>query len=488
MNESLAFARNIVETNYQDLPSNVIGVTKKSFLDALGVTLAASTLGEGCKAFVDMAIAEGGKKESTILGFGAQTSAAMAAFANGAMAHALDFEDAHDDALMHPHAATIPAALAIAEALGNVSGKELLTAIALGSDLVCRLGLALNDNPLEYGWYVPPMFGAFGACAATAKLLRLNSAQIIDAFSLTLGQATFSADITSSPRSVVRSVRDAFAAKAGVISAQLAQRGVTGFDEPFEGRSGLFQLFARGNYNRDALTNGLGKMFEGGNVSFKPWPSCRGTHGYIDAALQILRERKLQTDDIEEINVVVSPVNKMLCDPRERKRNPGTAIDAKFSIPFTIATALRFGEVRLEHFSVRALADADTLKLARRVSYEVDTQLSLKQAAQGSLRINTKSHLTNNGLGSQAQPNDGVGAVSALSETDTGTIEKELGIVFGNPKNPISSGALAAKFKDCARYAVKKIPEERLKEIIEMVLNLEHVGNVCKLTETIAKA
>lgn len=459
MNETLALAQNIVQTNYDDLPSNVVEVTKKSFLDALGVTLAASTLGEGCQAFVDLAVENGAKRESTILGFGSTTSASMAAFANGAMGHALDFEDAHDRALMHPNAATIPAAFAIAEALGNVGGKELLTAIALGSDLVCRLGLALIANPLEYGWYIPPIFNAFGASAAVAKLLHLTTEQIIDAFSLTLGQASFSESITSTPRSVIRSVRDAFSAQAGMVAAQLAARGVAGFEEPFEGRSGLFQLFACGQYDRDALTDELGKKFEGGNVSFKPWPSCRGTHGYIDAALQIVREHHIAPNEIERIDIIVSPVNKMLCDPLERKRNPRTAIDAKFSIPFTVATALRFERVTLEQFTEGALVDADTLELARRVAYQVDTQLSVKQSAQGSLRI----------------------------KAGTGTIEKEIGVVYGNPQNPIHPDALIAKFMDCAGYAVKKIPESKLNEIVEMVLNLERMDNICELALSLRK-
>ncbi len=118
MNESLPLAKYICETRYEDLPTPVIAATRKSILDAVGATLAAGTLGEGCRPFIDLAIAQGGKPESTIIGFGTKVPAAMAAFANGAMAHALDFEDAHDGALMHPNAATIPTALAMSVILG----------------------------------------------------------------------------------------------------------------------------------------------------------------------------------------------------------------------------------------------------------------------------------------------------------------------------------------------------------------------------------
>lgn len=109
MNESLVLAKNIVSINYDDIEANAVDAAKKSLLDALGVTLAASTLGEGCQEFVNLAIGAGGKKESTIIGFGTKVPVFMAAFANGSMAHALDFEDAHDRALVHPNAATIPA-------------------------------------------------------------------------------------------------------------------------------------------------------------------------------------------------------------------------------------------------------------------------------------------------------------------------------------------------------------------------------------------
>ena len=454
MNESLTLAKNIVSINYDDIPANAVDITKKSLLDTLGVILAASTLGEGCQEFVNLAIAAGGKKESTIIGFGVKVPAFMAAFANGSMSHALDFEDAHDGALVHSNAATIPAALAVAEAMGSVNGKEFLAAIVLGSDLVCRLGLALNEDLLEYGWYMPPILGAFGATTAVSKLLNLTEGQVLDAFSLTLCQATCSAELTHSTHSVVRSIRDAFSTKAGVLSALLAKKGVSGFNQPIEGRAGLFNLYARGNYDPLMLTKGLGKTFEGANVSFKPWPSCRGTHPYIDAVLRILDSRRLKPGDVEEIKVVVSTVNKMLCEPLERKQKPLTAIDAKFSLPFVIATALLYGRVTLDHFTPQALSDEGVLKLARKVKYEVDTRLTRKEAMQGSLEIKTKKEM----------------------------LSKRVGFPYGHPQNPISQDGLVAKFMDCAAHSARRIPEKALNRLVEQVLSLEEVKNVSDIT------
>ena len=455
MNPSLILAKHIADTDYDHIPSHAVNITKKSLLDGLGVILAASSLGEGCRQFVNLAVAEGGKEESTIIGFGAKVSACMAAFANGSMSHAIDFEDTHDGGKVHPNAAAIPAALAVAESIGNVSGKELIAALTLGSDIVCRLGLAQKEDPVQYGWYMPPILGAFGATTATSKLLHLSPEQILDAFSLTLCQATCSAELVHSPRSVVRGVRDAFSAKAGVLSTLLAKEGVIGFDQPFEGQAGLFTMYLRGNYDPQPLTNDLGKVFEGANVSFKPWPACRGTHSFIEAILQIVNEHKIKPSDIKGITLIIgpAPISRMLCEPIERKRIPTTAIDAKFSIPFTVAVALVYKGVMLSHFTPKGLLDHLVLEVASRITYEVDTQLGL---GEGLIQI----------------------------KTDQGEItSRNTEFVYGHPRNPISQEALVAKFMDCAAYSVKKISKKNLNKAVQLILNLEDVKKIGEIIE-----
>jgi len=336
-----------------------------------------------------------------------------------------------------------------------VNGRDFITAIALGCDLVCRLGLALNVNPLEYGWYIPPILGAFGATTAAGKLLNLNVEQLLDAFSLTLCQATCSGEIIHSSRAVVRSIRDAFAAKTGVLSVLLARQGVAGFDQPFEGKAGLFSLYVRGNYDPKALTHDLGRTFEGSNVSFKPWPSCRGTHAYIEAILQILETDRPKPDAIDAIKIVVNPVNKMLCEPLESKQAPVTAIDAKFSLPFAIATALHYGQVRLEHFTSQALTNPEVLEMARQITYQVDSEATLKEATRGFLQMNTKN----------------------------GSLSRQVDFAYGHPQNPMSREALILKFMDCTKHSAQRIPERNLEQVVELILNLEQIENISEITE-----
>ncbi len=451
MNESKTLATYISDTNYDNIPGSVLDITKKSFLDVLGVILAAGTLGEGCQPFVNLAIAERGKKESTIIGFGARVPACMAALANGSMAHALDFDNRFETPSGHPNAAPIPAALAVAESIGNVNGKDFITALTLASDITCRLAIALRVDPREYGFYESPILGAFGATAAAGKLLNLSPEQILDAFSLTLCQYTCSAELVNSPRSVIRGIQYAFPAKAGVLSALLARDGVAGgFDQPFEGKSGLYTMYSQGKYDSYVLTNGLGKIFESANVSFKPWPAAGGSQSFIEAALQIIDEYNVKPGDIKRINVVTGPRNSKYCEPLERRRNPMTVADAKQSIPFAVAVAFAHKRVALSHFTLQALRDPDVLELTSKITHEED---SVVEPTTGFVRLEV--------------------------ETEHGKmVSRKTEFTYGHPKNPISQEALIAKFMDCATHSVKKISEKNLNKVVQLVLHLEDVGNV----------
>ena len=441
-------ARFVARSSYADLDARTVEMTKRSFLDAIGVSLAASGLGEGCKPFADLALADGGKPESTLLGFGGKVPASAAALVNGALAHAMDYEDAYDGAPVHPNGPTVPAALAVAEAVGDVSGRELIAALATGCDLVCRLGLSATVNPDVYGWFPPPIFAAFGACAAASKLMKLDEEQIVDAFGLTLFQTTASSQFKWTPHATVRAVRDAFAAQVGVRSAQLAQRGVRGFEGVFEGKAGLFALFVRGAYDPEVLTRNLGTYFHGENISFKAWPACRGTHAFIEAALELKAQHGFDVDQLTRIEMTGGEVQHMLFDPFEQKRQPQTAIDAKFSLPFTTAVALRYGPVRLAHYLPDALRDEAVLSLAKLAVYQ---RSDSRNIAAGSL---------------------------ALHLRDGRVLSRHVEHPYGNPTNPISAADMAAKFVECASYAATPMDEAAARRVVAAVDGLETIDRI----------
>ena len=449
---SARLAAFVVDTEFEDLPDRTVEMTKQCLLDAIGVSLAASGLGEGCQAFVDLALSQGGNPTCAVFGMPHRLPVEAAAFVNGAMAHAMDYEDAHDGMLLHPNAPTVPAALAIAEATGGVSGKELIAALAVGCDVAVRLAQGLRASLSDFGWYPPPILAAFGATAAAAKLLRLNVSQVRDAFSLVLCQATCSGEIKYSPDSVVRAIRDAFGARASVSAALLAARGVTGFDAPFEGRAGFYAMFARGQYDAGAVVLDLGQRFEIENISFKPWPSCRGTHSAIEAAIDLRDRHSINPDNVAAVRLRGGRILGMLDEPRAGKRRPATAIDAKFSLPFTTGTALVYGKVALDNFLPRSLGDSRVLRVADRVELDIDPAL----------------------------PENDIRCEMKITDRFGATHARNVHVPLGSPAKPMSQSHLIDKFIDCARYASQPFQAMQARQICDATLALESNQNVAR--------
>jgi 2-methylcitrate dehydratase PrpD len=441
-------ARYVTGTTYPDLPDRAVATAKASLLDAVGVTLAASTLSPECRPFAAIA-RDCGPAEASILGFGYRSSAAGAAFANGAMSHALDFEDVHESAPVHPNTATVAAALALAEREAS-SGPELITALVIGCDLASRLGLAAGTRMASAGWYPPPLLSVHGAVAAAASLLRLDEQATIDAFSLAMCQVACTFEIVNGERSVLRSVREAFSARAAVTAVDLAAAGVAGGPTPFEGPHGFFATYCGGDFDIGPLLDGLGRRFETNGIGYKPWPSCRGTHPFVAGLLKIYAEHGVRAADVRRVQLVGGPIARMLAEPRERKVRPQTAIDAKFSLPFTAATALLHGDVTLDSFASERLSESAVLALAQRVQCDID-------------------------------PRQADNAASVLVETEAGAMHREfVSQVPGDPGLPLDAGALERKFRHCATWAARPVSASQADRLVQLIGALEHVTDVSR--------
>lgn len=444
-----SLARHLAGLSFDDLPPAAAHAAKRSLVDAVGVSLGASGIEPACAAFVALATESAGS--CRILGFRQTVTPLMAAFANGALAHALDYEDAYDGTPAHPNAASVPVALALADADLSIDGRSLTLALAAASDITCRLALALDDNPDKFGFYTPAILGAFGAASCAAKLLGLAEDGIVATWGLTLSQAMCSSQFKTDPLSSLRAVRDAFAAHTGLQSARLAQLGVRGFEAAFEGEHGFYAAYARGAYDPTRILNKLGDEFLGERVSFKPWPSCRGTHSYIEAALQLRAQHALQLDQIGAIVAHGARLNRMLAEPVAQKQAPQTAIDAKFSIPFCVAVALQRGTVTLDDFAPAALAQASTRALAQRVEFSVDETASMREATSGTLELQLKS-----------------GARIATR------IEQPL----GHPSHPLGDTQLITKFIDCATRAHVPVAANQARALAETLLTIDELNSV----------
>lgn len=444
--ESLALAKHVALARFEDVPAEAVRLGRHSLLDALGVSLAASGLEPACRPFLEQAFEDGRGGNCVVLGSGKRSTPGLAALANGALAHALDYEDAHDPSRTHPNAAAVAAAVTLATAGGRkISGRELLMALMLGSDVCCRISMAQgNVDELPKAFYPPAIAGTFGATATAARLLQLTPEQTLDAFSLALCQNSCSAEILSDAYSDIRAVRDGLCAQVGVQAAQLARRGVKGFSRPIEGERGLYAMVAGGRHVPGKLTSQLGQRFEGAFVGFKAWPACRDAHPYVQAVLEGQRRDRLRPVDIVSIRAFVPQRSLIICEPRNEKRRPRAAIDARFSIYFTIASALLRQQMAFANFEPRALREPATLELADRVDYTV-------------------------------------GAGPALVEVklrDGGTRLWNIGPLFGSPENPMQQDDLRAKFVDCGTRAARPLAAGELGVIADRLLAVERETDV----------
>jgi len=334
-----------------------------SLVDSVSVMFAATGLEPSVAPFVQLVTERGGAAEARFFGSGElRVPASSAALVNGALSHALDFEDTFDVAGGHPNAIAIPVLLALGERAG-ASGAEVLGAIAVGAELTCRLSLGLRRDPARLGWYHPPMLGALGAVFGAARLLRLTVPQTADALSLTMTGFSLTAELKRSPESTLRAVRDGLAARAVVEAVQLALAGVKGFALPLEGEAGFFRQISGEGPDEAEILADLGATWLNTSLTMKRWPTCRGTHAAMEIARR-MREDGIGADAIDRIAVTVSSPDEMLMQPLEQKRMPVTVIDAKFSIPYTAGVMLERGDVSLATF-----LDLDPPAVAARFDY-----------------------------------------------------------------------------------------------------------------------
>ncbi|MFH1169734.1 MAG: MmgE/PrpD family protein [Chloroflexota bacterium] len=457
MSAEAELARFIVRTRFDKLPRSVVEATKRDIFDTVGTALAGSSA-PGSREVVELVQEFGGKEEGTLFVYGGRMPSPEAALANGTMAHALDFDDTHDAAVLHAGVSVVPAAIAVAERLGNVSGKELITAVALGIDVVSRIGLATK---CWIGWILTAIYGYYGAAAAAGKLLGLSEERILNALGIAFAQSAGNLECVASG-ALTKRIQAGFAARGGVLSALMAQKGVTGVKEFLTAGGGVFNLYQRGEYDLEPLTSGLGERFEVTNLSYKPYPCCRWLHTPIDAALAL--SGQVDPGRIEKIEIEVGQKAWVsVGEPLEAKLRPRNVVDAQFSIPYTVAVALVKGKVKIEDFTEEAIRDARVLGVSGRVTFKVNSDME-------------------KGVGRGISPTR-----ITVRTKDGKTFSAEADTPKGHPRNPMTDAEFEEKFRDCAAHAVKSLAASRVDAAIKMLNGLENVKDVAELTKLLVK-
>jgi 2-methylcitrate dehydratase PrpD len=449
-------AAHLARVGFADLPAATVAATKASILDTLACMLAGSG-SEDIAAITGFVTDAGGRPASTlVMGGGVKLPPIQAVLANAAMVHQFDFDDTHDRAICHPTSASLPTALAMAEARGGASGTELITAVALGSDLACRVGLAIEGGLIDHPWFRAPVVGLFGATAAAAKIMGASADQHLEALGLALPMVSCTRASLHHPGSSVRSIRDGLVYRNGVLATELALRGVHGDKAVFDGPYGYYQVFFGGAYVRDRLLDRLGARYETEQVSLKPWPSRRTLHRTITAVLDVMAAQRLVFDDIAQVDVLVGAVNRPWCQPVRTGLVPRHRIDLLNNMLFAVGAAIRHGDVPLQLYCDAALADDVVTQAVPKLRWhDVGASGAGAISEQGQVRITTAD-----------------GAVH----------EGRCDVPLGHPTRPLSPERLRRKFMTCAALAARPVEAARAEQIVETVLRLETLEDVAALT------
>ncbi|HZV74944.1 MAG TPA: MmgE/PrpD family protein [Conexibacter sp.] len=362
-----AFATNLT---FEQIPGHVVEAAKLHLLDLVGTALAA--YGSGAGTYAARASLElGGSGEASVIGQADGSPAAVAALANGTLAHAIEFDDTHTASICHISAVVVPAALAVAEA-GERPGHELLAAIVAGNEVVARIGADAAPAYMRTGFHPTSVCGVFGATVAAARLRRLTENQTTHALgiagSLAGGLFEYLGD-----GAATKSVHGGWAAHGGVSAAALAAAGGDGPAGVLEGRFGLYATHFRLE-QRDRLGEDweLGTRWETPEISFKPYPACHFIAGALDAARTLLAAG-LDVAAVEEVVVAVPQAAvPLVLEPRASKLRPRTPFEAKFSLPYSLASMLLHGSLDVATYRPERLLEERVLALAGRIQHEVE--------------------------------------------------------------------------------------------------------------------
>lgn len=407
------------------LPSDVAEAVRINLLD----TLACATAGRTAPGVTDvMALATewGGAPQALIWGTQTRVPAHNAAWVNGMMAHARDYDDTHDAAVLHAGVSVVPAALAAAELNPRATGADLLAGVAAGLELVCRLGVATTIGIIDSGFIYSSLFGYFGAAVAAARVAGLDAAGVQNAIGIAFSQAAGTHQVTRDA-ALMKRMQPGLAARAGVMSVQLAQRGISGAQNVFDGIDGLFRIYLRNGYDPARLRAQLGERWDFTDLSYKPYPCCRLNHTGIDAALAIASQPGFDPAAVTRITAGVNhQTYQAVCTPPEIRRHPTTVVQAQFSLPFTVAAALIDREIGLRHFTDEGLRRPDILALAARVECGVDDSIERDWSRS-------------------------VSPTALVVQAGNVSFQQRVDLPSGHPKAPMSPQARRAKLLDCLR-------------------------------------
>lgn len=410
----------IHDLTWEALPEEVRNTVPLRVLDLVSVAVGAvhdPLVEQAREALSSLFGSENGKAK--IWGENGNYPPVPAAMINAMHAHTLELDDVHTASKTHGSASLIPAAWACAQALGK-SGKEFLLAVVCGYETVNRVGMAFGvSSHRNRGWHATATCGVFGCAAACAKLLNLDTDQIVSALGMAGTQSSgvwaFLGD--GSNCKVLHTAR---AAADGMEAAFLAKAGMTGPEHIFEAKDGGLLTAMSDGGDLKKLSAGLGTVYEILNMDMKPYPCCRSAHGVIDAAFEIRKELLKKADlertslekqiaDIRQVQIETYLVGYKQCAVSEGCLNPKTTLDAKFSTPYAAAAALLYGKISMKEFELEVVEGTEIQRLLHKVHVEPSDEFTKQYPKHWGCRMKV---LQQDGTGYEKEIRDPSGSIA----------------------------------------------------------------------------
>ena len=447
------FASNV---NYEDLPPDVVDRAKYFCLDFAGVTLNGSTT-DSAKAVVKALDDVGRSGPSTIVGTNKQALPEYAAMANGTAFHSIEMDDVNNEASLHPGVVAFPTALAMAD-IAPVTGKDFISAVVAGYDVIIRLGRALK--PKEHygrGFHPTGTCGAFGGAAVAARLLGLQGDDYTHALGIAGSQAAGSMEYLAQGAWTKR-LHPGWSAHSGIWAALLARAGYSGPTTILEGRDGFLNAYS-GDPDPSLVLKDLGEEYQVTRTGVKPHACCRYNQGPIDCLLEIGKSNDFQAMDIEEVKIgVLSQGMRLVAEPVEAKRNPKSVVDMQFSMPFAAAVALSYGSASLNESAIGIPDRPEVRHIMDRVQCVTDPKLD-------------------------AQTPKLFPAWAEVRTSNGRTMRSELTYPKGDPENPVTWDEMRTKFN---LLSAPVISSQRQEEIISAIDSLEQMDDVRQLASLLS--
>lgn len=445
-------ARHVVSTRYEDLPPAVVDKVKTFLLDTVGVGIA-GTSGAQIEELKAVARLWGDKPEATVWLTGETMSAQSAAIVNAYQIHCLEFDCVHEGAVLHPMATILSAVFAWLEreaAEGRrYSGRDLVTALVLGVDVSCMLGV-VTDSPLRF--FRPATAGGFGAAAAIAKLSGFDESQVKNVLGAQYSQAagTLQAHVEGTP---MLGLQVGLNARSAIVSADLTKAGFRAPHDVFTGQYGYLVLFEQDNYDIEPFLDRLGKDWQILEMAHKPFPSGRLTHGAIDGLGRLMKQHGFSADDIASVKCRVPPLVTRLVG---RPDVPQPAANyAKLCLSFVAGVYLARGNVDVPDFRGSAsLNDPRAHDFAARVSVEQDDNPDLNALTPQTISVTLMS-----------------GANHSIT----------LDQVYGHPTVPLTAEENVGKFMRCINYGSRPLEADRARALIDTIAGIEMLDDASRI-------